>query len=424
MDVYVVKSGDTVYQIARNYGVSSQDILTVNQLANPGQLVVGQTLLIPTSENTYTIQPGDSFWSIAEQLGVSYRSLVAANPQLQGQTLYPGMVIQLPQDSTPEIIVNAYLDPSQSGVESFNQAKSALTYLSVFSYEVNAQGELTPPGAYESELLGAIRQSAVAPLMAITNIVEGQFEQDVALSIFNNQDIQDTFISNVLSVLRQKGYQGVNLDFEFIGAEGREAYNQFLESFTQRLHAENFIVSTALAPKISAEQTGTLYEGHDYAFHGQTVDFVVLMTYEWGWSGGPPMPVSPITQVENVIQFASSVMPQDKIVMSIPLYGYNWTLPYQEGGEFATAVSTDQAVRIALQNNVSIKYDEEEAAPYFRYTDNQGSEHIVWFEDLRTMLAMFQLVKDYNLGGINFWNLAFQFPAVWPLVTSEFTVQQ
>ena len=71
-----------------------------------------------------------------------------------------------------------------------------------------------------------------------------------------------------------------------------------------RRYALSLLVSTALAPKTSAAQVGAWYEAHDYRAHGEIVDFVIIMTYEWGWSGGPPMAVSPIPQVRQVYEFA------------------------------------------------------------------------------------------------------------------------
>lgn len=68
---------------------------------------------------------------------------------------------------------------------------------------------------------------------------------------------------------------------------------------TERMHKDGYISTTALAPKTKEKQKGIWYEGHDYKAHGQTVDYVILMTYEWGYSGGPPLPVSPLTEVKK-----------------------------------------------------------------------------------------------------------------------------
>jgi len=422
MQIHVVSRGDTFYSLARRYGVTPESIQAVNQLENPNQLVVGETLLIPT-QNQYTVQPGDTLYAIAERFNVDLSDLIRLNPRLVSGEIRPGETVKIPAHEKKRIIVNGYLEPHEGVVERFREASSALTYLTIFSYHVQSNGTLIEPDPSENDLLAAVKTTRVQPLMAITNISEGGFDRDVATALFKSTDAQNRLIENVLRIMREKGYRGVNVDFEYLGSNTRRDYNRFIERLTNRLHRENFIVSTALAPKISGVQTGEWYEAHDYQFHGRTVDFVILMTYEWGWSGGPPMPVSPITQVRRVVNYARSVIPARKIVMSIPLYGYDWTLPFVEGGEFAKALNFQQAIHRAMRYNQSIDYNEREEAPFFRYTDENGKEHIVYFEDLRTMSAMFKMVSDLELGGISFWNLAFRFPAVWPMITDYFDVR-
>lgn len=151
----------------------------------------------------------------------------------------------------------------------------------------------------------------------------------------------------MLQILSQKGYRGLNIDFEYLYPSDKEAYNEFLRNVVNRLRPLGYSVSTAIAPKYSRNQKGLLYEAHDYRAHGEIVDFVVIMTYEWGWSGGPPMAVAPLSEVKKVIQYALTEMPKEKIMMGMPLYGYDWTLPYVEGGKWAKTLSPQQAVERA-----------------------------------------------------------------------------
>jgi spore germination protein len=184
------------------------------------------------------------------------------------------------------------------------------------------------------------------------------------------------------------------------------------------------LVSTALAPKQSATQVGSWYEGHDYAAHGRIVNFVVIMTYEWGWSGGPPMAVAPIPQVRKVLDYAVTVIPREKILMGAPLYGYDWTLPYIKGGPFAKVVTPKGAIELARREGVAISYDTTAQAPYFRYYDDEGKEHIVWFEDARSMQAKFDLIKEYRLRGISYWVLGREFPQNWALLEDNFMIRK
>ena len=161
----------------------------------------------------------------------------------------------------------------------------------------------------------------------------------------------------------------------------------------------------ALAPKTSTDQPGLLYQGHDYAGMGQAADYCLLMTYEWGYTFGPPMPVSPINNVRRVIEFGITQIPAEKILMGMSNYGYDWALPFAEGESRAEKLTNYQAEARAAYYGVPIQYDEEAQAPFFTYTAPDGTEHIVWFENEQSWTARLALVEEYGLAGISIWNI-------------------
>ena len=242
------------------------------------------------------------------------------------------------------------------------------------------------------------------------------------LPFFKILRIQDTLIENILKELA-KGYIGVNFDFEYVRQDDRENYNAFLKKVTTKLHPSGYSVSTALAPKLKAEQKGLLYEAHDYKAQGQIVDFIVLMTYEWGWAGGAPLAIAPINEVRKVLDYAVTVIPSEKIMMGAPLYGRDWKIPWVKG-TIARTISPVEARQLAVKYNVPIKYNYTYQSPYFRYTDENGQQHEVWFEDARSMKAKMDTVKIYKLRGISYWELVNTFPQNWAVQRSEFRVKK
>src|SRR5699024_11246842 len=118
---------------------------------------------------------------------------------------------------------------------------------------------------------------------------------------------------NIGSVMDEKGYQRLNVDFENVLPADRELYNQFLQLAVDKLHPKGYFVSTAVAPKVSDTQTGTLYEAHDYEAHGRIADFVILMSYEWGYRFGSPQSISPINEMRCVVVYDYYVILYDKI---------------------------------------------------------------------------------------------------------------
>ena len=121
---------------------------------------------------------------------------------------------------------------------------------------------------------------------------------------------------------------GINFDVEYLPAEYASAYAEFIKDMQKMLSPLGYLTTVALAPKISSDQKGVLYEGHDYKKLGEAADYCIIMTYEWGYTYGEPLPVSPITNVRHVLEYGMSQITPSKILMGLNNYGYDWTLPF------------------------------------------------------------------------------------------------
>lgn len=114
--------------------------------------------------------------------------------------------------------------------------------------------------------------------------------------------------------MTEKGYGGLDIDFEFVFAYDAESYADFIAKARAALAPYGYTVYAALAPKTSASQPGLLYEGHLYDKIGAAADKVFLMTYEWGYTYGPPMAVAPINAVRRVLDYAVTEIPPEKLL--------------------------------------------------------------------------------------------------------------
>lgn len=376
MDIYVVKEGDTVNAIAARYQIAPSDIIYVNQLVFPYPLAIGQALLIPTETNV---------------------------------------------SNKKSIVTNGYAYPYIDN-EVLETTLPYLSELSVFSYGFTADGTLVFPSVDDSFMISLAYQYNTRPILTLTPLDEkGQFNNNLVTALVSNTETQNKLISQLLFTMEQKGYQGVNVDFEYVLASDADGYVAFVQTLTLRMNENGYTVSIALPPKMSKEQPGTLYEGADYQRLGEAANSVLLMTYEWGYTFSPPMAVAPINMVRKVVDFAITQIPNTKINLGIPNYGYDWPLPYQKGVTKATAISNTTAVRIAVSNNAEIQYDETAQTPFFYYWLN-GIEHEVWFEDVRSMQAKFGLVSEYDLMGVGYWQIMRLFLANWILLEDTFDI--
>jgi len=419
----VVRQGDSVFSIGQRFGVTPQSIIDANQLKANAELVVGQTLVIPSPERVYRVMPGDSIWSIARKFNVSVSSIADLNNISNYSQIVPGMIVKIPVKAKKYgyIETNAFIQPSTPQRERsvLGESIQYLTYISPFSHHVNADASLTPLD--DDTILEIAKQNRTAPMLSVTNISGENFSTTLISTILNDNNLVQRLIGNILTLMRSKGYYGVIIDFERIPPEDRNKYSDFLRKLVTALHP-TYIVSVALAPKTYDITTGSWHGAHDYRAIGAIVDFVVIMTYEWGWSGGPPMAVAPLNEVRKVINYAVSVMPPSKIMMGMPLYGYDWTLPYIPGGEFAESVGNQEAIDRAGEHGAVIKYDRPSASPNYEYNDSSGKRHVVWFEDARSVEAKYKLVSEYGLRGVSYWVLAQPFPQNWQVLDDMFNI--
>ena len=94
MVIHVVRPGESLSSVAREYGVPLSQLAVDNGLQNDPRLVVGQALVVQFPQQVHTVQPGESLSSIARQYGMSLRQLYRNNPILGGgPVLYPGQTL-------------------------------------------------------------------------------------------------------------------------------------------------------------------------------------------------------------------------------------------------------------------------------------------------------------------------------------------
>ena len=149
MRIFVVKRGDTLYSIAKKFGVTTERLSYINALSDPNRLTVGQTLVIP----------GDS------------------SPQ-------------------GEIEVNGYAYPNISDAV-LNEALPYMTFLCPFSWQMDASGGITPID--DKRMISRAYETATAPMLTLTNISpSGGFSSDIAHAIFTDEAVRQHLLKTFL----------------------------------------------------------------------------------------------------------------------------------------------------------------------------------------------------------------------------------
>lgn len=417
---HTVKTGESLWKIAQTYGTTVQTILQNNNFANPSNIYPGLLIYIPATR--HRIEVGETLWAIAQKYGVSVQNLIKVNNIINMNLVYVGTILVIPRKPRPVINVNGYIySLGDDATPIIKKDGDHLTYLSPFAYLIKEDGSLQPIN--DTAAIQTAYAKKIVPMMSITNFTSTTKGENLANIILNNPQIVENLLTNIINTMKEKGYLGINIDFENVIPTDREAYNNFLQRAVTRLHLEGFFVSTALAPKVSGAEQGLLYAAHDYEAHGKIADFIILMTYEWGWRKGPPQAISPLNEIKRVLDYAITVIPKEKIYFGFQIYARDWLLPHVEGQE-AETFSAAEAILRAVKYGTVIQYDLVSQSPFYRYTDEKLRVHEVWFEDARSAQSKFDLVKSYNLKGISYWVLGYPFPQNWALLEDNFTIQK
>ena len=322
MTIHVVRSGETLDAIAAQYGVNPAQLGAANDVPADGALAVGQTLVVRFPRQVHAVQPGETLSSIAAAYGTDTRTLWQNNWALGGgDALAAGQLLTISyfDEKIGAAAFNGYAYPFIQ-TRLLEAQLPYLTYMAPFTYGIAAQGGLL--SLDDGAMLSSAQTHGARPVMHLSTLTEsGGFDTERGAMVLTDYAIQDRLIDEIFWVIGEKDYVGLDVDFEYLPGYLAAAYAAFLDRLHRMLRARGLFLWAALAPKTSAAQRGLLYEAHDYAGVSASVDGVLLMTYEWGYTAGPPMAVAPLPNVRAVLDYAVTEIPAGKIFLGIPNYG-------------------------------------------------------------------------------------------------------
>lgn len=245
-------------------------------------------------------------------------------------------------------------------------------------------------------------------------MITNNFDGNIAKTLLESSTNRQALINNTISSLKTNGYKGVNIDLEGVFYYDRSYYTTFMNEIYNALKPLGYTVTVSVPAKTSDSPTDGWSGAYDYTQLAQYADELVLMTYDEHYPGGTPGAIASIGWVENVIKYAITVIPKEKLLLGTAAYGYDWSSNGTKG------LSIAGAYNLASSYGVTVQWDATSKTPYFNYTDTSGIAHSVWFENSTSLGYKLDLVNSYGLSGIAIWRLGLENSDYWSTIKTKF----
>jgi spore germination protein len=317
-----------------------------------------------------------------------------------------------PSRSHRKVVAGYYVENYRDdpvGYQAFSQNLNVINTLIPFSFKVDQYGTIS--GSHNPKPVSLAHSSGATTLALVNNIQGNNFNSNMVHRLLSNASARSKAINGILRVVLEKGYQGVNIDFENVPSKDRIYVTAFFRELATVFHAKNLLVTASLPAKTSNDFTSMHGGAFDYQALAPYLDQVMIMTYDEHYSGGSPGPVASYPWVEKVIKYTLGYFPASKVIMGIAAYGYDW-------GWSGKALNYKAIQNLIRGHKITPRWDFNARVPYFTYS-SWGVKHQVWYEDRYSTASKMQLVAKYGLRGVAVWRLGYEDPGIWDAIQKQ-----
>ncbi|WLR50876.1 glycosyl hydrolase family 18 protein [Bacillus tianshenii] len=449
---YKVKSGDSLFEIAKKYNTIVDAIKQLNNLET-NALTVGQVLRIPAyTEAVITVSRANireeptSGGRVIIQMDKGTRlAVTGTRGDWYKVTLFNGGTgwvsknvseLKVYDGSKPIISILGYYTlregPALPGsYQSFVSNTDDLSQLGLFLFQISKANptKIDKFGEFEDNEVNVLRALAhrnnIKALGVVHNLLYENGSQEVSKKVveemLSSPQNRTAFVNSLVELVERYGLDGVDIDIEDVFEKDRDRLSLLYEQVGRVFRQKGYFFSTAIPSKTGPEDPSEFAKPFDYPRIGNAADQVVIMLYnEHGWPGSGPGPVVSYGRMENVLKYATSVMPKEKIIAAVSVFGFDFNLTTDK----SQYVTYQGAVDLANKYNSEIMFDEETKTPMFSYTAENGDKHEVWFEDERSIKAKAELANQYGVRGLALWRLGMEDPQIWAMLNRDVIVSK
>lgn len=262
----------------------------------------------------------------------------------------------------------------------------------------------------QHQVLRFLRKAGIPVMPMLTNNYSEQFRPEGIGRIMQNDKTQQKFIEQLVALYRHYGFEGINVDLEELNINDNALLTRFMAHLAKAFHDNGMYITQDIAP---------FNEDYDVVQLAGSNDYLFLMAYDEHNAESKPGAVASQQFVERATDWAARRIPNDKLVLGMAAYGYDWCK--SDGG---TTVSFDQTMASALDAGTSIHFNTNTFNLDFSYFDDDDHQlHHVYFTDAATLFNTMRFGTDYHLAGFSVWRLGTEDNRLWNFYGKDMTWQ-
>lgn len=252
-------------------------------------------------------------------------------------------------------------------------------------------------------------------------LIHNSNEASISALLKEPEKHAQNLVADVLPIMQKYGFTDLNLDIEsFVEASesAQQQYTAFIKEVKKGIDNNNLGTLTVEVPPISLV-TARLINTEEI---GKIADFLVLMAYDFHYAGsylaGPVAPIGGEGKVREydintALKETLKVVQPQKVILGIPLYGYEWeTISDKPGaptipGGSATASNRRIDELLKSCSNCVRGYDELAQQPYIVFQDDDDY-HQIYYENEKSIKEKLKLAKEYKIAGAALWAIGYE----------------
>lgn len=319
------------------------------------------------------------------------------------------LVLLISNCESKEEIVSAwvpYWDINNSLQNIKNNFSGKIGEINLFFYCLDKDGNIINASKDRTELKQTInnfRQSGARIILTITNDIayskteKKLKEPEIIHQVLTDNGLREKHIRQIMEIIKETRADGIDVDYESIDIGDKDIFTQFIKELSAVLRLEKKTLYVTVQHKTENHQRSGAGSA-DWQEISRYADRIIIMCYNYASKISKPGPICPSFWLKDIIKFAKSQIPLDKLCLALPFYGYDWSQ------EKTNSVNFKIAGAIIDKHKAKLKWDSESQTPYFIYYEN-GTKHSVWFENPKSILNKIKIIKKYKIKYLAFWHL-------------------